>query len=77
MKEEQSHTSENSNDDSQYMLRKEPKDPSLAEQFGRNRLSIGYEGKYVRSVMVTDSNGEYQSEEIYLKSITSDDEQIQ
>lgn len=77
MKEEQSHTSESSNDDSQYMLRKEPKDPSLAEQFGKNRLAIGYEGKYVRSVMVPDMNGEYRSEEIYLKSATPEDERIQ
>lgn len=59
------------------MLRKKPKKPSQGEQFGRKRLAIGYEGKYVRSVMIPDMNGEYRSEEMYLKSTTPEDERIQ
>jgi len=38
-------------EDSQYMQRREPRKPSREEQFGLNRLSYGYKGKQLRAAI--------------------------
>jgi len=39
-------TNEEEQEDSQYMLRNEPKMPSRIEVYGRKRMAYGYSGKY-------------------------------
>lgn len=51
------------------MIRKKPKKPKKAETDGYNRLSVGYKGKYVKSIMYRDEHGNLRSEVEYIKGV--------